>query len=227
MLTAISSKSSFPCARLLTRVRLMGTMNNARFSHRRLLCFAASAGLGNLSRSALLTSRSARCPLQVSRSPMVYHRRNMASMNISDEVSSRLKTAMKSKDAQTVKALRGIRASFITALKEKGEDSLGDPEAIKCLRKLEKMRKESIEMFQKGGRQDLVEEEQKDLAIIQEYLPQLAGEDQVRKWVQQAVDTTGASRMGDMGKVIGAVMKDHKAAVDGGVVRKIATEVLS
>eukprot|EP00172_Hildenbrandia_rubra_P004678 Plantae.Rhodophyta-Hildenbrandia_rubra.ctg9952.p1 GENE.Plantae.Rhodophyta-Hildenbrandia_rubra.ctg9952~~Plantae.Rhodophyta-Hildenbrandia_rubra.ctg9952.p1 ORF type:complete len:109 (+),score=2.66 Plantae.Rhodophyta-Hildenbrandia_rubra.ctg9952:261-587(+) len=108
MLIAISSKSSFPCVRLLARVRLIGTMNNARVSHGRLLCFAASAGLGNLSRSALLTSCSQRCPLQVSRSLMVCHRRNIASMSISDEVSSRLKTAMKSKDAPTVKALRGI-----------------------------------------------------------------------------------------------------------------------
>ena len=134
---------------------------------------------------------------------------------------------MKSKDSDTVKALRGIRASFITAIKEEGKDDIGDAEALRCLRKLEKMRKEAIEMFDKGGRQDLREAEEKELRIIQEYLPQLAGEDQTRLWVEEAIKQTGAEKMKDMGKVMGSIMKKYADQVDKGLVNRIAKEKLN
>ena len=89
------------------------------------------------------------------------------------------------------------------------------------------MRKEAIEMFEKGGRQDLREAEEKELRIIQEYLPQLAGEDQTRLWVEEAIKQTGAEKMKDMGKVMGSIMKKYADQVDKGLVNRIAKEKLN
>lgn len=114
---------------------------------------------------------------------------------------------MRSKDADALKALRSIRAAFIIALKAEGAaDTLSDAEAIACLRKLAKQRVESIEMFRSGGRDDLADGEAAELTIIERWLPKLASEDTVAEWVKTAIEKTGASKPGDMGKVMGYVV---------------------
>lgn len=124
--------------------------------------------------------------------------------SIEEEVGAALKDAMRAKDAERLKALRAIRASFLTALKSEGAgDKLSDKEAIASLRKLAKMRQESIDMFQKGGRDDLVQAETNELNVINQWLPTLASSEQMHTWAQEAVDKTGASKPGDMGKVMG------------------------
>lgn len=128
--------------------------------------------------------------------------------SIQSEVSQKLKEAMKSRDTDALKALRGIRAAFLTALKEPGVgDTLPDNVAVAQLRKLAKMRKESIEMFKKGGRDDLVQAERKELDVIEQWLPTLADAEQTTLWVKEAIEKTGASRKGDMGKVMGYVFE--------------------
>mmetsp|Transcript_9630 Transcript_9630/g.41429 ORF Transcript_9630/g.41429 Transcript_9630/m.41429 type:complete len:135 (+) Transcript_9630:304-708(+) len=134
---------------------------------------------------------------------------------------------MKARDADRLKGLRNIRAAFLNKEKEAGSDSISDEEALVVLRKLAKQRVESIELYEKGGRQDLAESEKSELALIEAYLPKLADEETTRKYVQEAIDSTKSSSPKDMGKVMGAVMKDHKSEVDGNVVRKIASELLS
>lgn len=111
---------------------------------------------------------------------------------------------MKSKDKDALRALRGIRAAFLTASKEAGAgDKLSDDVAMKQLRKLAKMRCESIAMFREGGRDDLADAEQKELEVIEHWLPSLASEEQTTAWAQEAIEKTGASKKGDMGKVMG------------------------
>lgn len=132
-------------------------------------------------------------------------------MSIAGDVSARLKDAMKSKRADEVRALRLIRAAFLTKQKESGgEGDLGDDAAVAVLRKLAKMRKESIEMFAKGGRDELVAVEERDLAIVEEYLPQLADEETTRKWAAEAIESSGAKGGAQAGKAIGALMKSHR-----------------
>ena len=97
----------------------------------------------------------------------------------------------------------------------------------KLLRKLEKQRKESIEAFSKGGREEMAETERAELAVIQEFLPQLADEAQTRAWVEAAIAESGASGPRDMGKVMGALMKAHKADIDGNLAREIVQELLA
>lgn len=124
--------------------------------------------------------------------------------SIEQEVSQKMKEAMKSKDTELLKALRGIRAAFLTALKEAGAgDTLPDDVALAQLRKLAKMRNESITMFRQGGRDDMADAEQRELEIIGQWLPSLADAEQTTVWVKEAIEKTGASKKGDMGKVMG------------------------
>jgi hypothetical protein len=95
------------------------------------------------------------------------------------------------------------------------------------LRRLEKQRLESIEAFERGGREDRAEEERAELGVVREFLPSLAGADQTRAWVAEAIAATGASRPGDVGRVMGAVMKAHKGEVDGTLAREIAAQLLA
>ena len=87
--------------------------------------------------------------------------------------------------------------------------------------------KESIEAFEKGDRPEMAEAEKAELAIIQEFLPQLADAAQTRSWVEAAIASTGATEKKDMGKVMGALMKDHKADLDGNLAKGIVQELLS
>ena len=148
-------------------------------------------------------------------------------MSIVDDVTAQVKEAMKAKDQPRLSALRSMRTAFLNEMKKDGADSISDEVAEGLMRKLEKQRKESIEAFEKGGRPEMAEVEQAELAVIQEFLPQLADEDQTRVWVEEALAQTGASEKKDMGKVMGALMGAHKAEIDGNIARQIVQELLS
>jgi uncharacterized protein YqeY len=148
-------------------------------------------------------------------------------MSIVDDVTSQIKDAMKAKDATRLATLRSMRASFLNEMKRDGSDSVSDDVCETLLRKLEKQRKESIEAFDKGGRPEMAAAERAELDVIQKFLPQLADEAQTRAWVEKALAETGASESKDMGKVMGALMKAHKADIDGNVARAIVQELLS
>jgi hypothetical protein len=133
---------------------------------------------------------------------------------------------MKAKDAVRLAALRSMRTAFLNEMKKDGSDSVSDEVCEGLLRKLEKQRKESIEAFSKGGREELADVERAELAVIQEFLPQLADADRTREWVEAAIAESGASGPKDLGKVMGALMKAHKAEVDGTLAREIAQTLL-
>lgn len=189
-------------------------------------CFATSVPIS--SSTALLCNRSKFDSLHTKHCKWyVTKQRRVVRASIEQEVSEQLKQALKDRDAARLRALRGIRAAFLVALKEDGSSqTLSDEKAIKQLKKLAKMRKESIEMFKAGGRTDLADAEHAELLIIQSWLPALANEQQTREWAQQAIEKTGATKPSEVGKVIGAVMKDHKADVDGALLRTVVTEML-
>ncbi|MCO4746648.1 MAG: GatB/YqeY domain-containing protein [Proteobacteria bacterium] len=149
-------------------------------------------------------------------------------MPIVNEISAQLKTAMRARDAARTAALRGIRAAFLTAEKADGAgEALTDEAAMTILRRLAKQRGESIEAYDQGGRDELAAAERAELAVIQEFLPQLADEAQTRAWVEEAIAKTGASAMRDMGKVMGMLMGAHKAELDGKLTNVIVRELLS
>ena len=148
-------------------------------------------------------------------------------MSISDDVTSQMKDAMRAKDAMRLSTLRSMRTAFLNEMKKDGSDSVSDEVCETLLRKLEKQRKESIEAFTKGGREEMANNERAELAVIQEFLPQLADAAQTREWVEAAIAESGASSVKDMGKAMGALMKAHKAEIDGNIAREIVQEILS
>ena len=146
---------------------------------------------------------------------------------IIDDVSTQLKQAMKAREKVKVGALRGIRAGLLEAMKADGSDTVSDEAAVALLRRLAKQRKESIEAYEAGGREELAAQERAELAVIETFLPSLADEATTRAWVVEAVAKTGATEMRDMGKVMGALMGAHKGELDGKLANRLVREALS
>lgn len=148
-------------------------------------------------------------------------------MSIFDAVNDQMKQAMRSKDAVRLGALRGIRAAFLNELKKDGSEHLDDAACTTLLRRLEKQRKESIEAFEGAGRDELAAKERAELEVVASFLPSLADEATTRAWVEAAIAESGASGPGDVGRVMGAVMKAHKGDVDGNLAKSIAQGLLA
>jgi uncharacterized protein YqeY len=148
-------------------------------------------------------------------------------MAIFETVSAQMKDAMKAKDEARLAALRGIRAAFLTECKKDNSTTLADETSVALLRRLEKQRQESIEAFTAAGRPDRAEPERAELAVIQEFLPQLADDATTRRWVEEAIAASGATSAKELGKVMGALMKAHKGEVNGDLARSIAAQLLT
>ncbi len=133
--------------------------------------------------------------------------------------------AMKSGEKEKANTLRSI----ISKLKDKQiekRDTLTKEEEIKVLQTLVKQRKESIDLYQKGGRNELAEIESKEMDIINSYLPTMMDEDDIKKIVQSVIKDTGASSMADMGKVMPEVMKLGRGLIDGKTAQRFVSEQL-
>jgi uncharacterized protein YqeY len=148
-------------------------------------------------------------------------------MTIHETITAQMKEAMKAKRSERLAALRNIRAAFLTEMKRDNSDSLSDETCVTLLRRLEKQRGESIAAYEKGGRDERAAAERTELAVIREFLPSLADEATTRKWVDEAIEATGAAAPGDVGRVMGAVMKAHKGEVDGALAKRLAGERLT
>jgi uncharacterized protein len=148
-------------------------------------------------------------------------------MSLFDQVNEQMKTAMKAGEKARLQALRNIRAAFLLKLKEDAsQTTVSDADCVVLLRKLEKQRRESIEAFDAAGRTEQAAAERADLQVVLSFLPAQADEATVRGWVQAAIAQSGATSAADLGRVMGALMKDHKGDVDGTLARRIAAELL-
>ena len=137
-----------------------------------------------------------------------------------------LKAAMKAQDKATLTGLRNIIGKLKAQRIDKGDD-LTDQECIQILQSSVKQLKDSIEQYEKGGRDDLAKVEAFELKLIEKYLPEQLSEEEIRISVQKTIKSTGAKSMQDMGRVMGSVMKNLAGAVDGKVVQKIVQDKLS
>jgi uncharacterized protein YqeY len=138
-----------------------------------------------------------------------------------------MKQALRAKESVRLAALRSIRAAFLVEMKKDGRESLPDEACVPILRRLEKQRRESIEAFESAGREDRAEAERAELAVVQSFAPSLADATTTRGWVEEAIASSGARAPGDLGRVMGALMKTHKGEVDGALARELAQELLS
>ena len=147
-------------------------------------------------------------------------------MAIVERVSEDLKQAMKDRDAIRTSALRNMRAALLNAMKEDGSATLDDTRATEVLRKLAKQRQESVDAYRGAGREDLASAEHAEMQLIETYLPRLADAETTRLWVQEAIAATGAVGAKDKGKVMAALMKAHRAELDGKLANQVVAELL-
>jgi uncharacterized protein len=136
-----------------------------------------------------------------------------------DDINKALTEAMKAKNERAVSTLRMVNAALKNAdieARGSGKPPLGDAELLSLLQKMIKQRQESIELYQKGNRADLVKQEQEEIAIISGYLPKQMSEAEMAAAIDSAIAETGASSMKDMGKVIGALRGKYAGRMDFG-----------
>lgn len=131
-------------------------------------------------------------------------------MSLKDKIVEDLTAAMKAKDAVRLGTLRMVKANLMNRKIEKG-DELTDDEVMKALLSLVKQRKDSIEQYTNAGRSELAEKEQAELVVIEDYLPQSAGAEEIELAVREAIAETGASSIKEMG----VVMKAAQAKLAG------------
>ncbi len=126
-------------------------------------------------------------------------------MSLKEQIVADMTAAMKAKDAARTSTLRMLKAAIVNREIEKG-GALDDEELSKLLRSQVKQRRDSVDQYQKGGRQDLAEKEMAEIAVIEGYLPQAASNDEIEQAVASAIAETGATSMKEMGTVMKAAM---------------------
>ena len=142
-------------------------------------------------------------------------------MSLVADISTAITDAMRQKDAARLSALRMLKAAFMNKSIEKGHD-LDDSEAQQVVSALVKQRRDSVEQFQKGGRQDLADKELAEITILESYLPPAADPALVEQAVIDAIAETGGASAKDMGKVMKAARtKLAGQTIDGKVVKEV------
>lgn len=147
--------------------------------------------------------------------------------SLKQKIQEDLAEAMKAKDGAKISTLRMVKAAiekFEAAGEKKKEAS--DEEILQVIAKEAKQRKESIEAFRKGSREDLAKKEEAELKILQSYLPEQISEEELKKVVQEVIQQLGAQGKGDFGKVMGAVISRVKGRAEGNAVSRLVGQIL-
>lgn len=147
------------------------------------------------------------------------------SLNDLEQLDSDLKEAAKTRDQIRLTVLRLLKSALKNYEIEVGHDA-SPQEIMTILQKEAKKRRDSIEQYEKAGRSDLVEEESKELEIIQTYLPKEISDEQLDSLVREAIAQTGASGLSDMGKVIPVVIKSSKGSASNDRISAKAKQIL-
>jgi uncharacterized protein YqeY len=151
-------------------------------------------------------------------------------MSLKQQIDSKLNEALKAKDKNTYPTLRLI----ISAIKDaeiagrsKGQKEITDGDITTILKKMIKQRNESCEVYEKAGRKELLESENREIKIISIFLPQQLSEEETKKICEETVKTVGATSMKDMGKIMGALKSKHANTIDFSKVSSILKELLN
>ena len=149
-------------------------------------------------------------------------------MNLFDQVSNDIKSAMLAKDKVRLEALRGIKKEFLEAKTAKGADGeLTDDMAMKILAKMVKQRKESAQIYTEQNRPDLAEPELAEAAVIETYLPKQMNEEELTEALKAIIAQVGATTPHEMGKVMGVATKQLAGRADGRAISAKVKELLA
>tara|TARA_B100001057_G_scaffold68026_1_gene61771 strand:+ start:77 stop:532 length:456 start_codon:yes stop_codon:yes gene_type:complete len=151
-------------------------------------------------------------------------------MSLKKQIDEKLNGALKAKDKDTYPTLRLV----VSAIKDaeianrtKGQKEISDSEITAILKKMIKQRNESCEVYKKAGRNELLENETKEIQVISAFLPKQLSEEETKKICQEAIKSVGASSMKDMGKVMGMLKSKHADSLDFSKVSSIIKELLN
>tara|TARA_B100000941_G_C28477708_1_gene540248 strand:- start:1084 stop:1539 length:456 start_codon:yes stop_codon:yes gene_type:complete len=150
-------------------------------------------------------------------------------MSLKKQIEDKLNQALKAKDKNIYPTLRlvvsGIKDAEI-ANRSKGQNQIKDSDIISLLKKMIKQRNESCEVYEKAGRNELLENEKKEITVISTFLPKQLSEEDTKKICQETIKSIGASSMKDIGKIMGAIKTKHSDSLDFSKVSKILRELL-
>jgi uncharacterized protein len=146
-------------------------------------------------------------------------------MTLKEQLTEEMKQSMKSSDKLRLSTIRLLLSEIKNAEIRKQGD-LTDEETLGIVAKEVRRRKEAIEGFEKGGRQDLVDKETLELEILRGYLPEQLSEEDLKRIIKEIIEEVGASSPADLGKVMGSLMPRVKGKADGKLVNQLAREML-
>lgn len=148
-----------------------------------------------------------------------------------DKISAALKDAMKSKNNAATSTIRMINAAIkqkdIDVARQRGDERINDEEVLGLLQALIKLRRDAITMFEQGKRQDLIEKEMAEIAIIEQFLPQQLGEAETNSAIDAIIAKTGAASIKDMSKVMAVMKSDYAGQLDMGRVSALVKQRLT
>jgi uncharacterized protein YqeY len=143
-------------------------------------------------------------------------------MTLFEQINQDIKAAMLAKEKEKLSALRAIKAAFLLAKTEKGDDNLSSEKELSIIQKLVKQRRDSADIYKNNQRLDLAEKEETEANIIATYLPKALSDEELTVIIKEIIKSTGASSMKDMGKVMGIASKQLAGKADG---KTISTKV--
>jgi uncharacterized protein len=150
---------------------------------------------------------------------------------IREKLTEALKDAMRAKAGDTTSTIRMINAAIkqkdIDVARPRGDEKISDDEVLNLLQSLIKSRRESIELYKQGGRQDLVDKEQAEITLIEQFLPKQMSEDETKAAVRELAASLGAASVKDMGKVMGALKSKYAGQLDMTKASAIVKQVLT
>lgn len=149
-------------------------------------------------------------------------------MSLANSINDHIKDAMRAKDKIRLETLRAIKSAFLLAGTEKGASGeMSADEELKILQRLQKQRKDSLDIYTEQGRQDLAEDEKNQLAVIEEFLPKQMTAEELDGYLKDLLQKLGATGPQDLGKVMGAASKELAGKADGKTISAAVRSLLS
>jgi uncharacterized protein len=148
-------------------------------------------------------------------------------MSVSQQINDDIKKAMLAKDKKRLESLRAIKSAILLIASEKAGSEVSDEDAVTAMQKLVKQRNDAAAIYHEQNRADMAEDEEFQAAVIGEYLPEMMGEDEIRKLVVEKIAASGAVGPQDMGKVMGPLSGKLKGKADGKLISQIVKEELA
>ncbi|MEO0897749.1 MAG: GatB/YqeY domain-containing protein [Bacteroidota bacterium] len=149
-------------------------------------------------------------------------------MSLKDTIVQDIKTAMKAKDKETLRALRSLKSVIMNAevAEGRGGEALTADEEMKILMKAAKQRRDSIQQYKDNGRDDLAEAEIEELSVLERYLPKQLSAEELEEKLKPILEKVGATSMKDMGKVMGIASKEFAGKADGKAISAAVKKLL-